>query len=149
LLESELFGHRRGAFTGASADQPGFFRAAAGGVIFLDEIGELPFAMQAKLLRVLQDGEVTAVGETRPRKVDVRVIAATNRALRAAVAARAFREDLYYRLAAFPIHLPPLRERREDIPLLAASFLEAACDEIERAVALAHPGETMSYVKSS
>ena len=140
LLESELFGHRRGAFTGATADHPGFFKAAAGGVIFLDEIGELPFAMQAKLLRVLQDGEVTAVGDTRPQKVDVRVIAATNRDLRAAVAAKAFREDLYYRLAAFPIHLPPLRERREDIPLLAASFLEAACQRHHKPSWRVRPG---------
>ena len=128
LLESELFGHRRGSFTGATDDQPGLFRAAKGGVIFLDEIGEMPLAMQAKLLRVVQENEVTPVGDTRPTKVDVRVISATNRDLKAALAARAFRQDLYYRLAAFPIRLPPLRERREDIPFLAARFLGLASE---------------------
>jgi Nif-specific regulatory protein len=126
LLESELFGRRRGAFTGAVDDQPGLFKAASGGVIFLDEIGEMPVPMQAKLLRVLQDGEVTPLGDTRPHRVDVRVLAATNRGLREAVEARSFRQDLYYRLAAFRIRLPGLRERREDIPLMCAKFLEAA-----------------------
>src|SRR5579862_10024544 len=123
LLESELFGHRRGAFTGATQNQPGLFRAANGGVIFLDEIGEMPLGMQPTLLRVLQDGEIMSVGDTRPERVDVRVFSATNRELRSAVAAGTFRADLYYRLAAFPIRLPPLRMRRRDIPLIADHFL--------------------------
>ncbi len=135
LLESELFGHRRGAFTGAAGDQAGLFRAASGGTILLDEIGEMSAAMQAKLLRAVQEGEVTPLGDTRPQTVDVRVISATNRDLKAAVAAGRFREDLYFRLAAFPIHLPSLRVRGEDIPPLAALFLARCAQSLRKQIA--------------
>jgi len=122
LVESELFGHARGAFTGAVQQKPGLFEEADGGTLFLDEIGELPLELQPKLLRALQEGEVRRIGETRSRKVDVRVLAATAKDLNQAVADRDFRDDLFFRLAVVEIHIPPLRERREDIPLLAEHF---------------------------
>lgn len=123
LFESEFFGHTKGAFTGAHKERTGRFGLADGGTIFLDEVGEIPPALQGKLLRVLQEGQYERVGEDRTRKVDVRVIAATNRDLRKAVEEGAFRQDLFYRLSVFPIHIPPLRERLDDVPLLAEHFL--------------------------
>ncbi len=124
LLESELFGHEKGAFTGAYRSHKGRFERADGGTLFLDEIGDMPLHLQAKLLRVLEDGTMERVGGEKPLKVDVRLVAATNVPLEAAVSTRRFREDLYHRIAVLRIHLPPLRNRREDIPLLTAHFLE-------------------------
>lgn len=127
LLESELFGHMKGAFTGATTSKRGLFEEADGGTIFLDEIADTSQTFQAKLLRVLQEGEIKRVGSNRPAKVDVRVISATNRDLTELVQVKAFRQDLYYRLAVLPLYLPALRERKQDIPLLVDHFVQAAC----------------------
>ncbi|HYR57718.1 MAG TPA: sigma-54 dependent transcriptional regulator, partial [Chthoniobacteraceae bacterium] len=130
LAESMLFGHMKGAFTGALADRKGWFELADGGTLFLDEIGDMPAALQAKLLRVLEDGEITPVGAAQSKRVDVRVISATNADLAAKIAAGEFRQDLYFRLARFVVQTPPLRERPEDIPVLAEHFLKMFSDEM-------------------
>ena len=134
LLESELFGYEKGAFSGATASKPGKFEMANNGTLFLDEIGDVPAATQVKLLRILQDREFERLGSTRTQKVDVRLVAATNRDLRAALEEGTFREDLYYRLNVIEIHLPPLRQRREDIPLLAEHFVQHISSALGRDV---------------
>ncbi len=126
LLEDELFGHVKGAYTGAATDRPGRFEHADGGTLFLDEVGDMPLAMQAKLLRVLEDGEVIRVGSNEPQKVNVRIVSATNSDLAARVKAKSFREDLYFRITGATIEIPPLRQRREDIPLLIDHFIRRA-----------------------
>ena len=132
LADSQLFGHRRGSFTGAVNDQPGLVRSAAGGTLFLDEIGDLPIDVQPKLLRFLELQEIMPIGETRPQRVDVRVLAATNADLEQRVAEGKFREDLYYRLSVIRLHVPPLRERLEEIPHLSAFFLREACERLAK-----------------
>jgi two-component system response regulator PilR (NtrC family) len=134
LIESELFGHRKGAFTGAVKDRIGYFEAASGGTLFLDEISTLPMAVQSSLLRVLEERVVVPVGDTRPRPVDVRIIAASNQDLRTLCKEAKFREDLLYRLDVVRLQLPPLRQRREDIPLLAHHFLDKYSQEMNRKV---------------
>ena len=140
LFESELFGHVRGAFTGATDHKPGLFELADNGTLFLDEIGELPLAVQAKLLRVLELGEVHRVGSLEPRRVNVHVLAATNRDLRAEVAGGRFRSDLYYRLNIVEVRLPPLRDRREDIPYLTAAFVRDTAERLQKGLAGLTPG---------
>jgi DNA-binding NtrC family response regulator len=140
LFESELFGHVRGAFTGATDNKPGLFELADGGTLFLDEIGELPLSVQAKLLRVLELGEVHRVGSLDPRRVNVHVIAATNRDLRTEVAAGRFRSDLYYRLNVVEVRLPPLRDRREDIPYLTAAFVRECSERLQKPLNGLTPG---------
>ena len=145
MIDSQLFGYRRGAFTGATEDRPGLIRAAAGGTLFLDEIGEMSLETQPKLLRFLESGEVLPLGETRPQSVDVRIVAATNRDLDQLVANGLFREDLYYRLNVVQIAIPPLRERREEIPALVELFLEKFGGEMQKAL-LRIADDTLEYL---
>jgi len=139
LLETELFGHEKGAFTGASARKPGKFELAHHGTLFLDEIGDLPLPLQAKILRALEEKRFERVGGTVPLQVDVRVVAATNRNLKAAVAARQYREDLYFRLSVFPITIPPLRERLDDITTLARYFIDRFCRDLNKKALILSP----------
>lgn len=134
LLESELFGYKAGAFTGAMKDKPGLFEVANHGTVFLDEIGEMAFDLQARLLRVLETGEYIKVGDTKPTKVDVRIISATNRDLKKEIENGHFREDLYFRLSVFQLHLPPLRERKEDIEMLAETFLKRFSTKLKKEI---------------
>jgi two-component system response regulator PilR (NtrC family) len=147
LLESELFGHVKGAFTGAVAAKEGLFAAAEGGTLFLDEIAELPMPMQVKLLRALQERKVKPVGGNEERPVDVRVVAATNRDLEAEVSGGGFRQDLYYRLNVIQVHLPPLRQRREDIPLLVEHFVKRYAAELGKRISGVSP-EALSALAS-
>jgi DNA-binding NtrC family response regulator len=148
LLETELFGHEKGAFTGASSRKPGRFEMAHHGTLFLDEIGDLSLSLQAKILRALEEKRFERVGGTVPLQVDVRVVAATNRNLKAAVAAHQYREDLYFRLSVFPIVIPPLRERADDIPMLAKYFIERFCRDVNKkpmSLAASAAEELMTY----
>jgi DNA-binding NtrC family response regulator len=148
LLETELFGHEKGAFTGAAARKPGKFELAHRGTLFLDEIGDLPLSLQAKILRALEEKRFERVGGTVPLQVDARIVAATNRNLKAAVAAHQYREDLYFRLSVFPITIPPLRDRADDIPMLAKHFIERYCQDLNKKPMMLAPSaaqELMAY----
>jgi two-component system response regulator AtoC len=149
LLESELFGHVKGAFTGAHASKRGLFEEADGGTIFLDEIADTTAMFQAKLLRVLQEGEIKRVGGNQPIKIDVRVISATNKNLVELVKAKTFRQDLYYRLAVLPLSLPPLRERQEDIPLLVQHFVAGSCKRHRQPVRQISPDVMQALTQAS
>ena len=147
LLESELFGHKKGSFTGAHEDKKGLFEIADGGTLFLDEVTEMALSLQSKLLRVLQEGEIRAIGATQEKRVNVRIVAASNRHVEKEVREGRFREDLFYRLSVFPIRVPPLRERREDIPLLAESFLKRYSSEVGKPAA-GYSQQTMELLQA-
>ncbi|MBI2921147.1 MAG: sigma-54-dependent Fis family transcriptional regulator [Planctomycetes bacterium] len=147
LLESELFGHKKGSFTGATADREGVFKAADGGTLFLDEVGDTSAALQMKLLLAIEEGEIKPVGSNEVFRADVRIISATNKDLKEMVARREMREDLYYRLNVVTIHVPPLRERREDIPLLVEHFVKMCCERMGKATVAVHP-EAMEKIQA-